>query len=87
MAERIIYSLDTNGYLKTPLEELLPPLAAEVNGDCSALSRRSSWRIAEQALARGAAARSAGRRRPHAQRVPAAAAHSGHAVLRGAAGR
>ncbi len=28
MADRIIYSLDTNGYLKTPLEELLPPLSA-----------------------------------------------------------
>ncbi|QDU91575.1 RNA polymerase sigma-54 factor [Pirellulimonas nuda] len=25
MAERLIYSLDTNGYLKTPLEELVPP--------------------------------------------------------------
>src|SRR5690242_15237948 len=31
MAERIIPSLDSNGYLKTPLEELLPPVAADVN--------------------------------------------------------
>src|SRR6478752_4298572 len=36
MADRIIYSLDTNGYLKTPLEELLPPLSAELNGELEA---------------------------------------------------
>ena len=36
MAERIIYSLDTNGYLKTPLEELLPPLPPTMNGDMQA---------------------------------------------------
>ena len=70
MAERIIFSLDTNGYLKSPLEELLPPIPAErqrrrgplprrVSGDCRAGARRR------------AAARSAGRRRAVAQRVPA----------------
>src|SRR5688572_912043 len=35
MAERIIYSLDTNGYLKSPLEEMLPPIPAESNGDAA----------------------------------------------------
>jgi RNA polymerase sigma-54 factor len=50
MAERIIYSLDSNGYLKTPLEELLPPLPAEVNGDAAA-HRAKQLAVAEQALA------------------------------------
>ena len=50
MAERIIYSLDTNGYLKTPLEELLPPIPADVNGD-AAQFRAEQLAIAEQALA------------------------------------
>ena len=49
MAERIIYSLDSNGYLKTPLEELLPPLPAEMNGDAQAFRARQ-MAIAEQAL-------------------------------------
>ena len=49
MAERIIYSLDTNGYLKTPLEELLPPLAPETNGDMQA-HRAKQLAIAEEAL-------------------------------------
>src|SRR4051795_6651031 len=49
MAERIIYSLDTNGYLKTPLEELLPPVAAEVNGDLHAY-RAKQLVVAEEAL-------------------------------------
>src|SRR4051812_31934070 len=49
MAERIMYSLDTNGYLKTPLEELLPPVAAEVNGDLQAY-RAKQMVIAEEAL-------------------------------------
>jgi RNA polymerase sigma-54 factor len=49
MAERIIYSLDTNGYLKTPLEELLPPVAAEVNGDLQAY-RAKQMVVAEEAL-------------------------------------
>jgi RNA polymerase sigma-54 factor len=50
MAERIIFSLDTNGYLKTPLEELLPPLPVEANGDAQAY-RAQQLAIAEQALA------------------------------------
>ena len=50
MAERIIFSLDTNGYLKSPLEELLPPLPADVNGD-AARFRAEHLAIAEQALA------------------------------------
>jgi RNA polymerase sigma-54 factor len=49
MAERIIYSLDTNGYLKTPLEELLPPLAAELNGDLHS-HRSKQLALAEEAL-------------------------------------
>jgi RNA polymerase sigma-54 factor len=49
MAERIIYSLDTNGYLKTPLEELLPPLSVERNGDAVAY-RAKQLAIAEEAL-------------------------------------
>jgi len=50
MAERMIYSLDTNGYLKTPLEELLTPLPAELNGDARTY-RAEQLAIAEQALA------------------------------------
>src|SRR3954470_17195218 len=49
MADRVIYSLDTNGYLKTPLEELLPPVAADVNGDLQAY-RAKQMAIAEEAL-------------------------------------
>ena len=49
MAERIIPSLDSNGYLKTPLEELLPPVAADVNGDLHAY-RAKQLPIAEEAL-------------------------------------
>jgi RNA polymerase sigma-54 factor len=49
MAERIIYSLDTNGYLKTPLDELLPPMSAEANGDLHSL-RAKQLIIAEEAL-------------------------------------
>jgi len=49
MAERIIYSLDTNGYLKSPLEDLMPPLAAELNGDMQSY-RVKQLEIAEQAL-------------------------------------
>jgi RNA polymerase sigma-54 factor len=48
-AERIIYSLDTNGYLKTPLEELVPPLSADVNGDAHA-HRGQQLALAEKAL-------------------------------------
>jgi RNA polymerase sigma-54 factor len=49
MSERIIYSLDTNGYLKSPLEELLPPLSAELNGDVHS-HRAKQLAIAEDAL-------------------------------------
>lgn len=49
MAERIIYSLDTNGYLNSPLEDLLPPLPAETNGDAHAY-RAKQLEIAEKAL-------------------------------------
>jgi RNA polymerase sigma-54 factor len=49
MAERIIYSLDTNGYLKTPLDELLPPLAPDSNGDLQAY-RAKQLATAEEAL-------------------------------------
>jgi RNA polymerase sigma-54 factor len=49
MAERIIYSLDTNGYLKTPLEELLPPLAPDSNGDLQSY-RAKQLAAAEEAL-------------------------------------
>ncbi len=49
MAERIIYSLDTNGYLKTPLEELLPPLAPDANGDLQSY-RAKQLALAEEAL-------------------------------------
>lgn len=50
MADRIIYSLDSNGYLKTPLEELLPPLSPELNGDAQA-HRAKQLALAEEALA------------------------------------
>jgi RNA polymerase sigma-54 factor len=50
MAERIIFSLDTNGYMKSPLEELLPPIPADVNGE-AARFRAEYLSIAEQALA------------------------------------
>lgn len=49
MAERVVYSLDTNGYLKTPLEELIPPLSAELNGNTE-LYRATQLQLAERAL-------------------------------------
>ena len=49
MADRVIYSLDTNGYLKTPLEELLPALSPELNGDLPA-HRAKLLAVAEDAL-------------------------------------
>lgn len=49
MADRIIYSLDSNGYLKTPLEELLPPLPPELNGDQQS-HRAKQLEVAEKAL-------------------------------------
>ena len=75
-AERIIYSLDSNGYLKSPLEELLPPAPAELNGSAEAY-RKEQVELAEQALTivqhldpPGVGARSL-------QGVPAAAAPAG----------
>lgn len=50
MAERIIFSLDSNGYLKSPLEELLPPAPSESNGD-AARYRAQQLQLAEHALA------------------------------------
>ncbi|MEQ8849301.1 RNA polymerase factor sigma-54 [Botrimarina sp.] len=49
MAERIIYSLDTNGYLKSPLEELLPPVPPELNGSAEAF-REQQLELAQRAL-------------------------------------
>lgn len=49
MADRIIYSLDSNGYLKTPLEELLLPLPHDTNGDASS-HRAKQLAVAEEAL-------------------------------------
>lgn len=49
MTERLIYSLDSNGYLMTPLEELLPPVLPEQNGD-PAVHPVDHLRLAEQAL-------------------------------------
>lgn len=49
MAERIIYSLDTNGYLKSPLEELLPPVPPDVNGNADAY-RKAQLELAQKAL-------------------------------------
>lgn len=50
MAERIIYSLDKYGYLKTPLEELIPPSPAELNGAADSY-RQEQIDLTEQALA------------------------------------
>jgi RNA polymerase sigma-54 factor len=50
MADRIIYNLDSNGYLKSPLEDLLSPPPAEVNGDAQAWRDRQ-MKLAETALA------------------------------------
>jgi len=45
LCERIIYNLDSNGYLKAPLEELLSSLPAELNGDAQ------SWHVEQMKLA------------------------------------
>jgi RNA polymerase sigma-54 factor len=50
MAERIIYSLDTNGYLESPLEELLLPLPPDANGDADA-HHAAQLAVAQEALA------------------------------------
>lgn len=50
MAERIVYSLDSNGYLKTPLEEIIPPTTANLNGNAEQY-RTAQLELAERALA------------------------------------
>jgi len=50
MCERIIYNLDSNGYLKSPLEELLLPLPPDFSGDAEAWRSEQQQR-AEEALA------------------------------------
>jgi RNA polymerase sigma-54 factor len=50
LCERIIYNLDSNGYLKVPLEELLSNLPAELNGDTQ------SWHAEQMKLAKEALA-------------------------------
>jgi len=50
MCERIIYNLDSNGYLKSPLEEMLSPPPADLNGDADSW-RTEQLRLAEEALA------------------------------------
>lgn len=50
LCERIIYNLDSNGYLKAPLEELLSNLPAELNGDTQ------SWHAEQMKLAKEALA-------------------------------
>ncbi|MCH8840052.1 MAG: RNA polymerase factor sigma-54 [Planctomycetes bacterium] len=50
LCERIIYNLDSNGYLKAPLEELLSSLPAELNGDAQSW-HAEQMKLAEEALA------------------------------------
>jgi RNA polymerase sigma-54 factor len=50
MCERIIYNLDSNGYLKSPLEDLLAPVPVELNGDAETW-RTEQMKLAEEALA------------------------------------
>lgn len=49
MAERIIYSLDSNGYLKTPLTEVIPPITSDLNGNAEQF-RGQQLELAEKAL-------------------------------------
>ncbi len=49
MTERVIYSLDSNGYLKTPLEEVIPPLTTALNGNAEQY-RTDQLALAERAL-------------------------------------
>ncbi len=50
MCERIIYNLDSNGYLKSPLEDLLSPAPVELNGDAETW-RAEQMKLAVEALA------------------------------------
>jgi RNA polymerase sigma-54 factor len=49
MCDRIIYNLDSNGYLKSPLEDLIPP-APESAGD-GRMWREEQLKLAERCLA------------------------------------
>ena len=72
MADRIIYNLDSNGYL--PSEPGRPARAAR------RADRGQTWNWPGEAPGAGAEARPAGRRRPRPARVPAVAAHARHAA-------
>ena len=50
LCERIIYELDSNGYLTSPLEELMPPPPADLNGDADAW-KTEQLKLAVEALA------------------------------------
>lgn len=50
MADRLIYSLDSNGYLKSPLPELIPPPPPDLNGSAE-VYRQEQLALAEKALA------------------------------------
>jgi RNA polymerase sigma-54 factor len=65
MCDRIISSLDSNGYLKGNLEDLLPPNAEE-----------ALQALAQEGLRVVQSLEPAGRRRPHVARMPAFAAHA-----------
>ena len=49
MCERIVYNLDSNGYLESQLEELLPPPSPDLNGDAAAW-KKEQMALAERAL-------------------------------------
>ena len=76
MCDRIIYNLDANGYLQGRLEDLIDPNAGPraIGAGAKGAGRRAE-------------ARSAGRGGARSARVPAVAAHAGHALLRAAARR
>ena len=50
MCERVIYNLDSNGYLKAPLEELITAPPLDLNGDASTW-QEEQLKLAEKALA------------------------------------
>ncbi|MCA9231367.1 MAG: RNA polymerase factor sigma-54 [Planctomycetales bacterium] len=50
MCERIIYDLDTNGYLKSPLEELIPQPPVDLQ-DAKGAWLEAQLKVAEEALA------------------------------------
>ena len=74
MCERIIYNLDSNGYLQGRLEDLL-----------GAGRDEGRSRPGRAGPGRGAEARPARRGRPQSARMPAAATHAGHAPFRAVA--